>query len=147
MKSKLFAVMLGFFCLSLAVVPVLAHHSFEAEFESKKLVTLTGTLVRVEWQNPHAWFQMDVKDNSGNVTRWAIETASPNPLRRNYGITKELMQAEMGKVVSVTACPARNGTPRAAAEHFKFTNGEIRPMGGQRYSGELDSIGILKSLK
>jgi len=53
----------------------------------------------------------------------------------------------VGKVISLNACPARNLTNRAAVEHFKFTNGTIVQMGGNRYSGELDSVAILKNLK
>ena len=146
MKHSVSGAVLGLFCVCVAVVPVLAHHSFAAEFDGQKLVTLTGTLVRLEWQNPHVWFYMDVKDDSGKVTRWAIETASPNPLRRG-GITREMFHADMNKVISVNVCPAKNGTPRAAAEDVKFANGQIRALGGKRYSGELDSVAILKNLK
>lgn len=61
-----------------------SHHSFAAEFDGTKPVTLTGTVTKVEWMNPHAYLYMDVADEqTGDVTNWAIELGSPNGLRRN----------------------------------------------------------------
>ena len=59
-----------FLVLIFATVPLLAHHSFAAEFDSKKPVELKGTLIDLEWVNPHAWIHMDVTDASGKVTKW-----------------------------------------------------------------------------
>jgi hypothetical protein len=67
----------------LAPAAALAHHSFAAEYDAKKPVTLKGTVTKVEWTNPHARFYVDVKDESGNVTNWNLELASPNVLTRN----------------------------------------------------------------
>ena len=63
-----------------AAAPLLAHHSFAAEFDSKKPVELKGTLVELEWVNPHAWIHMEVTDASGKVTKWDCELGSPNLL-------------------------------------------------------------------
>jgi DNA/RNA endonuclease YhcR with UshA esterase domain len=85
--------------ISLALtLHVSAHHSFTAEYDIKKPISMTGTVTSVEWQNPHTWFYIDVKDDTGNVTNWGMELASPNLLVRN-GWTKSTLKA--GDVVSV----------------------------------------------
>jgi len=84
---------------------VSAHHSFTAEYDLKKPISMTGTVTSVEWQNPHTWFYIDVKDDAGNVTNWGMELASPNLLVRN-GWTKSTLKA--GDVVSVEGYGAKN---------------------------------------
>ena len=64
--------------LGLAAVPAIAHHSFAAEYDAAKPITLTGTVTKVEWMNPHARFYIDVKDESGKMTNWELELGSPN---------------------------------------------------------------------
>jgi hypothetical protein len=66
----------------LTAIPVFAHHSFSAEFDSTKVVTLTGIVTKVEWANPHARIYMDVKDDKGKVVNWDFEMGSPNGLMR-----------------------------------------------------------------
>jgi DNA/RNA endonuclease YhcR with UshA esterase domain len=85
---------MGFVC----TLRVSAHHSFTAEYDIKKPISMTGTVTSVEWQNPHTWFYIDVKDDTGNVKNWGMELASPNLLVRN-GWTKSTLKA--GDVVSV----------------------------------------------
>jgi DNA/RNA endonuclease YhcR with UshA esterase domain len=85
---------------------VSAHHSFTAEYDIKKPISMTGTVTSVEWQNPHTWFYIDVKDDAGNVTNWGMELASPNLLVRN-GWTKSTLKA--GDVVNVEGYGAKNG--------------------------------------
>src|SRR4029079_10779890 len=65
-----------------ATVPAIAHHSFAAEFDRSKAITLQGTVTKVEWANPHARFYIDVKDEKGKVNNWDMELASPNGLMR-----------------------------------------------------------------
>jgi Family of unknown function (DUF6152) len=91
---------------------VSAHHSFAAEFDSSKVVNLMGTVTKVEWQNPHTFFYLDVKDDSGAVTNWALELGSPNGLMRD-GWTRNTLK--IGDVVTVEGSQARTGKPIANA--------------------------------
>ncbi len=81
------------------VAPAFGHHSEAAEYDSTKPVTVTGTIKKVEWQNPHIWFYVDVKDESGHVTTWGFSAAPPGSLMRR-GITKDALP--VGAVVNVT---------------------------------------------
>jgi hypothetical protein len=87
-----------------ASVPILAHHSFSAEFDRSKPVTVTGTVTKVEWANPHARFYIDVKDESGKINNWDFELASPNGLMRR-GWTRNSLK--IGDVVTVTGWAAK----------------------------------------
>jgi hypothetical protein len=91
-----------------AAVPLLAHHSFAAEYDRAKPVMLTGTVSRVEWINPHAHFQMDVKDPSGTTGNWDIELGSPAGLLRN-GWTRNSLK--IGEEVTVDGYLAKDGKP------------------------------------
>jgi hypothetical protein len=144
---QLLSALLALFCLLSAALPVLAHHSFEAEFDGSKLLTFTGVLTKLEWQNPHGWFYLDVKDEKGAVRNWAFEIAAPNVLRRFDENIRQYFLTNQGKVMSVAASPAKSGTNRAAADKVKFADGRIMAMGSKRYHGDLDSEQILKSLK
>jgi DNA/RNA endonuclease YhcR with UshA esterase domain len=84
--------------LSFSASSVAAHHNFRAEFDINSPFTVTGTVTRVEWTNPHTWFYVDVKDDKGVVTNWAMEMGSPNALMR-AGWKRTSMNA--GDAVSV----------------------------------------------
>jgi hypothetical protein len=87
-----------------ATVPAIAHHSFAAEFDRSKAITLQGTVTKVEWANPHARFYIDVKDDKGKVNNWDMELASPNGLMRR-GWTRNSLK--IGDVVTVTGWAAK----------------------------------------
>jgi Family of unknown function (DUF6152) len=97
----------------LAAMPVLSHHSFYAEFDASKPVKLTGAVTKVEWENPHAWFYVDVKEDSGAVSNWGFELGSPNLLIR-AGWGKNSLK--VGDVVTVEASRAKNGKNIANAK-------------------------------
>jgi hypothetical protein len=100
------AIAVGIGCITTAI-PTLAHHSFAAEFDSKKPLKLTGSVTKVEWTNPHAWFYIDVKDTTGTLTNWGLEMGSPNGLLR-AGWTRNSLK--VGDIVTVDAFQARDGS-------------------------------------
>ena len=126
----------------------LAHHSFSGEFDSSKLIAVKGVLTRVEWQNPHMWFYVDVKDENGNVANWGFENTSIALIRRQYPDARKDLLANIGKVVRIVACPAWRVPHMAAAEAIKFENGTILriPGGGGQYKGN-DTNQALENVK
>jgi uncharacterized protein DUF6152 len=90
-------------------LPVLAHHSFSAEFDASKTVTLRGVVSKVDWVNPHIWIYVDVKDDAGKTTTWALQSLPPL-FFRGSGLTKDVLLSNKQEV-TVTANPAKDGTP------------------------------------
>ena len=101
-------------------IPVLAHHSGAAEFDSTKKIDLTGTVTKMEWVNPHAHFFVDVKGADGKVTNWNLELASPSILIRN-GWRKDSVKE--GDTVTVTGSQARDGSNLGIAQTILFPDG------------------------
>jgi hypothetical protein len=127
-KSTVLLLIGGF---SLASMPMLAHHSFMAEFDQKQPVTMEGVVTDVKWQNPHTFFYVDVRDGNGKTVNWALETGSPNSLMLR-GWTRETMKH--GDHVSVRAYRAKADSKLAAARSVTLPDGRTL-FGGQMDDG------------
>jgi hypothetical protein len=97
-----------------------AHHSPAAEFDPDDPVKVTGTIQRVEWQNPHVWFFVDVTEEDGSVTTWGFSTWPPGLLMRR-GVTKEVLT--IGAVVNVEGARARDGSNNSSTRRLTFADG------------------------
>ena len=123
MKTRLAVVAagIGLLMISWASVPAIAHHSFAAEFDSAKPVKLTGTVTKIEWMNPHAYFYIDVKSESGKVENWGMEMGSPNGLMRQ-GWSRNSMK--IGDEVTVEGSRAKDGSNIGNARSVMLTSGQ-----------------------
>ena len=133
MKAKLLAVLVAGLGLFLGTVPMLAHHSFAAEYDSTKPVTLTGTVTLVEWMNPHARFYIDVKDEKGETVNWELELGSPNGLMRQ-GWTRNSLKK--GDQVTITGSLAKDGSKLANARTVKLADGRSVFAGSSETEGK-----------
>ena len=129
-------VMLGVWAAGLGLlvsaVPVLAHHSFAAEYDENKPLKITGTVTKLEWTNPHARFYVDVKDQTGKVTNWNFELGSPNVLIRQGWRRTALKE---GDQVTVEGYVAKDGTNLANARRVTL------PDGRKVFAGSAESDG------
>ena len=112
----------SFGLLLLVVFPAIAHHSFAAEYDANKPVTLKGVIAKVEWTNPHIRFYMDVKSPSGSTARWEISGPSVNALARNGGKKDSL---KIGETVVVDGFLAREVKNLANMKTVKSVDGKI----------------------
>ncbi len=122
MRSKLFSVIAGAaLVVTAAAVPVIAHHSFAAEFDAKKPVKLRGTVTKMEWINPHSWIHTDVKAADGKVEKWMVEGGAPNALLRRGWNKNSLLP---GTEILVEGFQAKDGANRANGRDITFPDGK-----------------------
>jgi len=122
MRSRLFGVVAGAaFAVAAAVIPVMAHHSFAAEFDAKKPVKLRGTVTKMEWINPHSWIHIDVKTPDGKVEQWMVEGGAPNALLRRGWNKNSLLP---GTEIFVEGFQAKDGALRANGRDITFPDGK-----------------------
>jgi hypothetical protein len=108
--------------LGVASIPLMAHHSFGAEYDVNKPVTLTGVITKIEWTNPHSFFYLDVKDASGKVTNWKFEGYPPSVLSRT-GWKKDVT-IKNGDTVTVFGWHARDGSNLAHSREVTLADGK-----------------------
>ena len=130
MKYTTFFRLLLVSCL-LNPVSGFAHHSFSAEFDIDQPVSLTGKVTRMQWSNPHGWIYIDVENEDGNVTNWALETSAANNLIRRGWKRDDLPP---GTTIVVEGFQARNGTPTANIR------GVVLEDGRRLFSGNADEL-------
>ncbi|HLH42863.1 MAG TPA: DUF6152 family protein [Bryobacteraceae bacterium] len=119
MRTKLQVLIAGL-GLAASAAPAMAHHSFAAEYDASKTVTLNGSVVKVEWLNPHIWIYIDAKDESGKVTRWQCEGGAPNSLVRN-GWNRESLRS--GDQVTISGALAKDASNTCNASTVKLADG------------------------
>ena len=134
MRAKL-TVWLAGLGVVMAAVPVWAHHAFAAEFDAKKPIKLKGTVVRMEWINPHSWIHIDVKRPNGKVERWMIEGGPPNALYRR-GFTRDSLPP--GAEIIVEGFQAKDGSMRGNGRDITFADGRKLFLGSSGTGAPLD---------
>ena len=108
MRTRLTVAVASLAGLLVTAVPVVAHHSFAAEYDASKPIKLTGPVTKIEWTNPHCYFYIDVKNaETGKIDNWALELGNPNALLRN-GWTPN--SVKIGEEVTVEGTRAKDGT-------------------------------------
>ena len=119
MKTRLAIAVTGL--LLIAPLAALAHHSFAAEFDGTKTVTLNGPVTKVEWTNPHIWIYMEHKDASGATAKWQCEMGSPNTLTRQ-GWSRDSLKT--GDVIKIAGSRAKDGSNTCNARTVNLANGK-----------------------
>jgi hypothetical protein len=127
MHRTLIKVVAGAGLIIAGALPIFAHHSFSAEFDSSKQVTLEGKVVMMEWVNPHSWLHIDVTQPDGTVQRWKIEGGSPSVLLRK-GWNRDSLPP--GLKVKVVGFQAKDGSLRASSRDLTFPDGRRMDLGG-----------------
>jgi hypothetical protein len=105
--------------LLLSGVPAMAHHAFATEFDALKPVTMKGIVTKIDWANPHVWFYINVKTETGVIENWGFEMGGPNSLR-NSGWTRETMK--IGDEVIVEGSLAKNGSHNVNAKNVTMAS-------------------------
>jgi Family of unknown function (DUF6152) len=127
MRSKSSVILAWTLGLLFAAIPVLAHHSAAAQYDMENEVTITGVLVRVEWQNPHNFYYIDTKGADGEVTHWALEGAPPSKLFR-AGVQRSSMEGLVGSKVTITGHAARDGSKNMFSKKMTLADNKDIPI-------------------
>jgi hypothetical protein len=128
------AVLLSGVLLLAAAAPLLAHHSFAAEFDGKQRIELTGVVTKIEWTNPHVWFYVNVQDEAtGKLINWGAEMGSPNALSRT-GWTRNTMK--VGMVVTFSGSRAKDGSYRVNTSSVSVDGKKLGAASSENERGE-----------
>jgi len=127
MRNKLLSIMAGVGVLLATTLPLTAHHSFAAEFDGSKRITLEGKVVMLEMVNPHSWIHFDVTNADGKVERWKAEGGSPSVLLR-LGWNRDTLP--VGTKIKISGSPSKDGALRMNTSGIEFADGKKLSMGG-----------------
>jgi len=127
MGNKMMMIAASVMVLFAAAMTVSAHHSFSAEFDGNKTVTLEGKVFKMDFVNPHSWLYIDAVMPDGKVERWGVEGGSPNVMFR-LGWTRETLP--VGTRVKVSGSPAKDGSKRMNSRGIEFPDGKKLELGG-----------------
>ena len=133
MKNRFLLAATALCGLTLAAVPLVAHHSFAAQYDRTKQATLTGPVIKLDWINPHARIFMEAKDPAGKAVRWEVELSAPAMLMRRGWTSKSL---KVGEEITVNGSLAKDGSNMINASTVKLSTGKQLFAGS---SGDADS--------
>ena len=114
-----------------AVTAAFTHHSVSGQFDTTKRVTITGVITRIDWVNPHIYFIVDGKDESGAAGQWALETV-PTAMARKAKLTKDTMAGKPGETVTIVGQPARDGRKSAWINRITYSDGHFIQLSADR---------------
>jgi hypothetical protein len=112
-----------------------AHHGFQYEYDGTKVITTTGVLTKVDWENPHIYFYVDVRDADGKVSNWRFEGSSVSLVQRT-GTKRGDLADNIGKTITVTSCPGKGGALKGAAWKVVLPDNREVSIGRNRYYGD-----------